>query len=74
MKRKHLNRILEFFVVGVFMGVLEDLIAVKLSTGISIDFRIIGIITLVAIPFAIFSELIVDRKDFEFLKRKKKKN
>ncbi len=68
MKRQHLERFLEFLVIGVLMGVTEDLIAVKLTTGAEIDFRIIGIVLLVAIPFAAFSELVVDRRDLlEFL-------
>lgn len=71
MKKKHLNRILEFLVIGILMGVTEDLIAVKLTTGTIIDLRVIGIVILVSLPFAIFSELIVDRKDFSFFKKNK---
>lgn len=55
------------------MGVAEDLIAIALSTGITISWRIVGIAALVALPFAAFSELVVDRKDlFDFFKRKVK--
>lgn len=64
MKRVHVERFLEFLVIGVLMGVAEDLIAVKLATGASIDTGIIAVVFLVAIPFAAFSELVVDRKDF----------
>lgn len=70
MKKKHLERFLEFLLVGVAMGIIEDLIAVKLSTGAIIDLNVLIIVTLVAIPFAAFSELIVDKEDFKFLKRK----
>lgn len=52
---------LEFLIFGVLMGIAEDLIAVTLSTGEPITWKIVGVITLVAIPFAAFGELIVDR-------------
>jgi len=45
------------------MGVTEDVIAVYLVTGVHITWRAIFIIILVAIPFAIIGELIVDRID-----------
>lgn len=63
-KLRRLEVFLEFFVFGVIFGVIEDLIAVKLSTGEAITWRIIGIIVLVAVPFAVIGELIVDRIDF----------
>ncbi len=72
MKRKHLERFLEFFLVGLVLGIAEDLIAVTASTGAPITFKMIVIIALVALPFAAFSELIVDRKDFIKIKNKKK--
>lgn len=55
---------LEFFIFGILMGVSEDLIAVFISTGEPITMRVVMIATLVALPFAAFSELIVDRMDF----------
>jgi len=64
MEHEHLERFLEFLVVGVVMGIVEDLIAVKLTTNATIDLRIIWIVILVALPFAAFSELIIDRRDF----------
>lgn len=64
MRQINVRRVLEFFLVGLAMGIAEDLIAVKLATGVSLDLRIIGIIALVALPFAIFSELVVDRKEW----------
>lgn len=73
MERKYLERFFEFFVIGLLMGVAEDLIAIALSTGAAISWRIVGIAALVALPFAAFSELVVDRKDlFDFFKRKVK--
>ncbi|WP_292487641.1 hypothetical protein [Methanohalobium sp.] len=72
MEKKHIERFLEFLIVGIGMGVVEDLLAVKIATGVMIDLEVILIVTLIAIPFAAFSELIVDREDFKFLKRNNK--
>ena len=66
-----LGRILEFFIIGVVAGILEDVIAIKAATGADIDWKVIGIVTLVAIPFAVISELIVDH--FKPFHKKKKK-
>ena len=55
-----LGRLLEFFIIGVVMGIVEDVIAVAISTGASITWKVILVVTLVAIPFAIISELVVD--------------
>lgn len=65
-----LNRFLEFFIVGLALGVIEDLIAIFLVTGEPIDLRIFWIAFFVALPFAIFSELIVDHNKFKNLMRK----
>lgn len=69
MKHSHIERFLEFLFVGVVLGITEDLLAVKLSTDASITPQVIGIVFAVAIPFAVFSELIVDRKDFVILEK-----
>ncbi len=65
-----LNRFLEFFIVGIILGVAEDLIAIFLVTNEPIDFRVFWIAFFVALPFAIFSELIVDHDKFKGLMRK----
>lgn len=66
-----LNRFLEFFIVGVVFGVAEDLIAISLATDKSIDSRVFIIAFLVAFPFAVVSEIIVDHDKFRnFLRRK----
>lgn len=51
------------------MGVIEDLLAIRFATDAVINPKVIFIIVLVAIPFAAFSELIVDRKHFKFMKK-----
>jgi hypothetical protein len=63
MDMKRVEIFLEFLVFGVIMGVIEDLIAIKVATGATIDLRTIVIITLIAIPFAVIGELIVDKTD-----------
>ncbi|MDY6774113.1 MAG: hypothetical protein SVS85_02835 [Candidatus Nanohaloarchaea archaeon] len=69
MKRRHVERFLEFLVIGVALGVVEDAIAVKVATGAEIDAGVIGVIFLVAVPFAALSELVVDRQDFGIFRR-----
>lgn len=65
-----LNRFLEFFLVGIVLGVAEDLIAIFLVTNEPIDFRVFWIAFFVAFPFAVFSELIVDHDKFRNLMKK----
>ena len=67
---KRLEVFIEFLIFGIVMGVVEDVIAVTLVTGVQITWRSILIITLVAIPFAAIGELIVDRIEFPRKKRK----
>jgi hypothetical protein len=54
----------EFLVFGIIIGIAEDLIVVAFATGEPITWKIVGIVVLVAIPFAILGELIVDNIDF----------
>lgn len=69
-KIKKLFFFLQFLILGIGLGIVEDLIAVYFATGEGISFRIVGIITVVAIPFAAFGELVVDKVDLPFLNRK----
>lgn len=62
-----LNRFLEFFVVGLTLGVVEDLIVISLATEKEIDLKVFLIALFAALPFAIFSELIVDHDKFKGL-------
>jgi len=61
MDKKKVEIFLEFLVFGVIMGIVEDLIAINFATGETITWTIVLIVTLVAIPFAVIGELIVDR-------------
>lgn len=69
MKRQTVERFLEFLVVGIVMGTIEDLIAVRLVTGEAVDPRTIFIVVGVAIPFAAFSELIVDHDETAYFRK-----
>ena len=63
-KRNFAIRFLEFFVIGVGLGLVEDLIAIHFATGASIDLRTVWIAMSVALPFAAFTELVVDHPNF----------
>ena len=56
--------IFEFLIFGILIGITEDLIVIKFATGEEITFKIIGIVILIAIPFAVLGEVIFDRIDF----------
>ncbi len=77
-KRKILVHLIEFFVLGVVMGVSEDLIAIHFATDARITWDIVKVALLIAIPFAIISEVLTDSKIFWHLlnhsKNKRKKN
>ena len=60
----------EFVAFGIIVGITEDIIAIKFATGEDITPRVIGIVVLVAIPFALFGEFVVDQIDFVSLFRK----
>lgn len=58
-----IERFTEFLIIGVMLGTVEDVLAVWLVTGEQITLQTVGIIVGVAIPFAAFSELVVDHPD-----------
>jgi hypothetical protein len=58
------ERIIEFALIGLVMGISEDLLAVWLSTGEPITWRVLGIVLLVALPFGFLSEFVVDHPKF----------
>lgn len=63
MTKRHL-RILEFLIIGLGMGVVEDLLAIFLATDSEINWRVIYVVIAVAIPFAFISEVVVDHPRF----------
>ena len=54
----------ELLLFGIIIGIVEDLVAIKLATDAPITLRVVGIIILIAVPFAIFGEVIFDKIDF----------
>lgn len=65
MKRaKRLEVMLEFLVFGIVVGVIEDIIAVRVTTGDAITWKMVGIIVLIAIPFAVLGEIFADNINF----------
>ena len=60
----------EFLIFGILVGVIEDIIAVKVVADVAITWGTVGIIVLIAIPFAFLGEVVVDRIDFIELFRK----
>lgn len=69
MDKERTARLIEFFSIGIVMGVTEDLIVVVAATNEEITLQMIGIIVLVAIPFAGLSELVVDQEGFAYFER-----
>ena len=63
-KKRVISHLIEFFVVGVLFGVTEDIIAIKLATDAKITWHVLKVAVVVAIPFAVLSELLVDLKFF----------
>lgn len=63
-------RLFEFFLIGIAMGIVEDIIAIWLATDAHINLRVILIAGLVALPFAFISEVVVDIKGFPKFVRK----
>jgi hypothetical protein len=70
MSPKRLEVFLEFLCFGVIMGVIEDMIAVRITSGTPITWKVFGVIVLIAIPFAFIGEMIVDKINFVKLFRR----
>ena len=62
--RSRTLRFIEFLVIGLLLGMFEDVLAVKLVTGERITIQTIWIIFMVALPFAFLSEYVVDHPRF----------
>ena len=61
---KRLEVMFEFLVFGIVIGVIEDVIAVKVVSGEAITWTVVGIIVLIAVPFALLGEVVADNVDF----------
>jgi len=69
-RAKRLEVMFEFLLFGIVFGIAEDLIAIFFATGKPITWEVIGIVVIIAIPFAIIGELVADNIDFIRLFRK----
>lgn len=71
-KLKRVEVFLEFLVFGIIIGIIEDVIAILITTDARITWHLVGIVLLIAIPFAFIGEILVDRIDFVkfFIKNK----
>jgi len=63
-KWKKVEVTFEFLIFGIIIGITEDLIAIKFAAGSPITWEIVGLVILIAIPFAIVGEIIFDRINF----------
>ena len=58
------EHLFEFFLIGVLLGVIEDVIAIMFYGGaFALNWKMIYVAAAVAMPFAILSELVVDRTE-----------
>jgi hypothetical protein len=64
---KKIEVIFELLIFGIIIGIIEDLLAIKFATGEPITPKVIGIVILIAIPFAILGEVVFDRIDFSVI-------
>lgn len=63
-KWRRAELIFELLVFGIAIGIIEDIVVIMLATGEPITWKVVGIVVLVAIPFAILGEIVFDRIDF----------
>jgi hypothetical protein len=68
---KRFFRFLEFFIIGFLFGVGEDLMVVVLATDEGITRHTLIVAALVALPFAVLSELIVDKPEVRLFLRER---
>lgn len=64
MKHKYKIRLIEFFVIGVLFGIVEDLIAITIASEGVFKWKYLWVAAIVAIPFAFISEIVVDHPNF----------
>lgn len=63
-KYRRLEVFLEFLLYGLAVGIVEDLIAVKIVSNEPITWKIVGVVAVVAVPFAFLGEVVIDRTVF----------
>lgn len=61
-KKKIYAHLIEFFFIGLVMGIIEDLLAIHFATDAEITLETVWIAFFIALPFAVISEIVVDQK------------
>lgn len=69
MDKRRIGRLLEFLIIGITMGLVEDVLAVVMTTDAEVTSEMILLIVLIAVPFAVISELIVDHPKFTYFEK-----
>ena len=62
--KERTSRLIEFLIVGIGMGITEDVLAVWLVSGEPVHISDLWIVLVIALPFAFVSEWVVDHPDF----------
>ena len=57
-------RIIEFIIIGLLANSLDNIVAIRFAAGAELTPAILARIFLFVVPFAILSELIVDKPSF----------
>lgn len=66
-------RLVEFLLIGIVVGLAEDLLAISLASDATITPSVVLIVLAVTVPFAFLSEIVVDHPRFwEVVLRRKK--
>ncbi len=63
MKQKYLKRFAEFLVIGILFNIADNILSLRVVGNTAITLRVVGLVFLLALPFAVISELIVDGAD-----------
>jgi hypothetical protein len=62
--KERTSRLIEFLIVGIGMGITEDVLAIWLVSGESVALKDMWLVLVIALPFAFISEWVVDHPDF----------
>lgn len=65
---QRIARFIEFLVIGIVMVVTEDIITIGVKTDVAISPEVVGVVV-VALPFAVLSELVVDHPAFGYFEQ-----
>jgi hypothetical protein len=65
---QRIARFIEFLVIGIVMVVTEDIITIGVKTDVAISPEVVGVVV-VALPFAVLSELVVDHLAFGYFEQ-----